>query len=138
MAKDNVLPQRLAFPATNYVVRKSRGSLWITSSPSIYLNYDGWPVLYFAAGAVCSWDQALKSCRRTNWRWGCCPTPRRNLGTPEFTGRISVFREQGSWRMYKATLSVRNPNKILGRSKFTKDVPSAGEYGPEEHALIAI
>ena len=132
MGKDNVPFHTLSFPATIL----GSGEPWklVDYIKSFnYLNYEGGQ-FSTSRGRGVFMDQALEILPADVWRWWLLSHAPESSDA-EFT-----------WENFQAAVN-KDLSDVLGnfvsrvtkfcRSKFDETVPSAGEYGPAEHALIA-
>ena len=132
MGKDNVPFHTLSFPATIL----GSGEPWklVDYIKSFnYLNYEGGQ-FSTSRGRGVFMDQALEILPADLWRWWLLSHAPESSDA-EFT-----------WENFQAAVN-KDLSDVLGnfvsrvtkfcRSKFDETVPSAGEYGPAEHALIA-
>ena len=132
MGKDNVPFHTLSFPATIL----GSGEPWklVNYIKSFnYLNYEGGQ-FSTSRGRGVFMDQALEILPADVWRWWLLSHAPESSDA-EFT-----------WENFQAAVN-KDLSDVLGnfvsrvtkfcRSKFDETVPSAGEYGPAEHALIA-
>ncbi|GGD43136.1 methionine--tRNA ligase [Sinisalibacter lacisalsi] len=132
MGKDNVPFHTLSFPAT----LMGSGEPWklVDYIKSFnYLNYDGGQ-FSTSQGRGVFMDQALDILPSDYWRWWLLSHAPENADS-EFT-----------WENFQTSVN-KDLADVLGnfvsrvtkfcRSKFGEEVPSAGEYGPVETALIA-
>ena len=132
MGKDNVPFHTLSFPATIL----GSGEPWklVDYIKSFnYLNYEGGQFSTSRVRGVFM-DQALEILPADVWRWWLLSHAPESSDA-EFT-----------WENFQAAVN-KDLSDVLGnfvsrvtkfcRSKFDETVPSAGEYGPAEHALIA-
>ncbi|WP_299042941.1 methionine--tRNA ligase [uncultured Tateyamaria sp.] len=132
MGKDNVPFHTLSFPATLL----GSGEPWkmVDHLKSFnYLNYDGGQ-FSTSQGRGVFMDQALELLPADYWRWWLlsnCP----ETSDSEFTWDLF---QQGVNKDLADVLGnfVSRVTKFC-RSKFGEEVPAGGQYGPEEHALIA-
>ncbi|MCH9825829.1 MAG: methionine--tRNA ligase [Alphaproteobacteria bacterium] len=132
MGKDNVPFHTLSFPATIL----GSGEPWklVDYIKSFnYLNYEGGQ-FSTSRGRGVFMDQALEILPADVWRWWLLSHAPESSDA-EFT-----------WENFQAAVN-KDLSDVLGnfvsrvtkfcRSKFDETVPSAGEYGPAERALIA-
>ena len=132
MGKDNVPFHTLSFPATIL----GSGEPWklVDYIKSFnYLNYEGGQ-FSTSRGRGVFMDQALEILPADVWRWWLLSHAPESSDA-EFT-----------WENFQAAVN-KDLSDVFGnfvsrvtkfcRSKFDETVPSAGEYGPAEHALIA-
>ena len=132
MGKDNVPFHTLSFPATIMGSQEPWKLVDYIKSFN-YLNYDGGQ-FSTSRGRGVFMDQALEILPADYWRWWLL-SHAPETSDAEFT-----------WENFQSSVN-KDLADVLGnfisritkfcRSKFSEDVPAAGEYGPEEHALIA-
>ncbi|EBA16706.1 methionyl-tRNA synthetase [Roseobacter sp. SK209-2-6] len=140
MGKDNVPFHTLSFPATilgtnNYNEKSGDPERWkaVDYIKSFnYLNYDGGQ-FSTSKGRGIFMDQALEILPADYWRWWLLSHAPENSDA-EFT-----------WEDFQQSVN-KDLADVLGnfvsritkfcRSKFGEEVPAAGEFGPEEDALI--
>jgi len=131
MGKDNVPFHTLSFPATLI----GSGEPWklVDYIKSFnYLNYDGGQ-FSTSQGRGIFMDAALDILPADYWRWWLLSHAPENSDS-EFT-----------WENFQASVN-KDLADVLGnfvsrvtkfcRSKFGEDIPSGGEFGPEEEALV--
>ncbi|MEO1790111.1 MAG: methionine--tRNA ligase [Pseudomonadota bacterium] len=132
MGKDNVPFHTLSFPAT--IIGSGEPWKLVDYIKSFnYLNYDGGQ-FSTSQGRGVFMDQALEILPADYWRWWLLSHAPENSDS-EFT-----------WENFQASVN-KDLADVLGnfisrvtkfcRSKFGEAVPEAGEYGPQEAALIA-
>ena len=132
MGKDNVPFHTLSFPAT--ILGSVEPWKLVDYIKSFnYLNYEGGQ-FSTSRGRGVFMDQALEILPADVWRWWLLSHAPESSDA-EFT-----------WENFQAAVN-KDLSDVLGnfvsrvtkfcRSKFDETVPSAGEYGPAEHALIA-
>jgi len=132
MGKDNVPFHTLSFPATIL----GSGEPWklVDHLKSFnYLNYDGGQ-FSTSKGRGIFMDQALEILPADYWRWWLLSHAPESSDS-EFT-----------WENFQQSVN-KDLADVLGnfvsritkfcRSKFGEEVPAAGDYGPDEEALIA-
>ena len=131
MGKDNVPFHTLSFPAT--IIGSGEPWKLVDYIKSFnYLNYDGGQ-FSTSQGRGVFMDQALEILPADYWRWWLLSHAPENSDS-EFT-----------WENFQASVN-KDLADVLGnfvsrvtkfcRSKFGEEVPSGGEWGPEEQALI--
>ncbi len=132
MGKDNVPFHTLSFPAT--IMGSNEPWKLVDYIKSFnYLTYDGGQ-FSTSRGRGVFMDQALEILPADYWRWWLL-SHAPETSDAEFT-----------WENFQTSVN-KDLADVLGnfisritkfcRSKFGEAVPSAGEYGPAEHALIA-
>jgi len=132
MGKDNVPFHTLSFPATIIGSREPWKLVDYIKSFN-YLNYDGGQ-FSTSQGRGVFMDQALEILPADYWRWWLL-SHAPETSDSEFT-----------WENFQ-TSANKDLADVLGnfvsritkfcRSKFGTEIPSAGEWGPDEEALIA-
>ena len=131
MGKDNVPFHTLSFPAT--IIGSGEPWKLVDYIKSFnYLNYDGGQ-FSTSQGRGVFMDQALEILPADYWRWWLLSHAPENSDS-EFT-----------WENFQASVN-KDLADVLGnfvsrvtkfcRSKFGEEVPSGGQWGPEEEALI--
>ncbi len=141
MGKDNVPFHTLSFPATILGTNSHNEKAGIPERWKLvdhlksfnYLNYDGGQ-FSTSQGRGIFMDQALEILPADYWRWWLLSHAPESSDA-EFT-----------WENFQQSVN-KDLADVLGnfvsritkfcRSKFGEEVPSAGEYGPDEEALIA-
>lgn len=132
MGKDNVPFHTLTFPAT--ILGSNEPWKLVDYIKSFnYLNYDGGQ-FSTSRGRGVFMDQALEILPSDYWRWWLLSHAPESSDA-EFT-----------WENFQVSVN-KDLADVLGnfvsrvtkfcRSKFDETVPTAGTFGPEEHALIA-
>ena len=132
MGKDNVPFHTLSFPAT--IIGSGEPWKLVDYIKSFnYLNYDGGQ-FSTSQGRGVFMDQALEILPADYWRWWLLSHAPESSDS-EFT-----------WENFQASVN-KDLADVLGnfvsritkfcRSKFGEEIPGAGDWGPDEEALIA-